>query len=434
MTHPIDHRPDPELDLVFERVVDVPRSSSGGVDEPQHLKKWFTPAPWQTVDCEIDLRPGGIFRTVMRSPEGQEFPNLGCYLEVVKRTARLDQCSRPGYRPPPAGRRFVRRVRLHGRHFAAPHAKATKYTALVLHADEEARRQHERWASRTAGARRSISSSRSPRRCKRQRARGWLVRQPCPRFTPAPARATAARPNRPACGRSTTGAAPRGRSRGWAAVAARNRRARASALVSRATPRPDNSGTGRAPHPPRTHRARDRSGSTISAAVTVHARGLAVGREPSIRRQAQCRRRSGSGARRGPRAQPAFPRASGMQEARANDAVGPPPIGNATSDESGRCPMRTATSRPSSTRSTTRSSRISSTRTRGIPAGELRDHGSHVHSSEHHGRRDAQPALGRHAARGQRGSRRRRHRPAPAGTGRSTRGPRRSAPCGAWCG
>ena len=39
---------------------------------PEHLKKWFTPAPWQTVECEIDLRPGGIFRTVMRSPEGQD--------------------------------------------------------------------------------------------------------------------------------------------------------------------------------------------------------------------------------------------------------------------------------------------------------------------------------------------------------------------------
>jgi transposase len=51
---------------------------------PEHLKKWFTPAPWTTVDCEIDLRPGGIFRTMMRLPEGQEITNVGCYLEVIK--------------------------------------------------------------------------------------------------------------------------------------------------------------------------------------------------------------------------------------------------------------------------------------------------------------------------------------------------------------
>ena len=37
---------------------------------PEHVKQWFTPAPWTTVDCEIDLRPGGIFRTVMRFHQG----------------------------------------------------------------------------------------------------------------------------------------------------------------------------------------------------------------------------------------------------------------------------------------------------------------------------------------------------------------------------
>ena len=45
--------------------------------------QWFTPKPWETVHAEVDLRPGGKFHTVMRSPEGQEFPNTGCVLEVV---------------------------------------------------------------------------------------------------------------------------------------------------------------------------------------------------------------------------------------------------------------------------------------------------------------------------------------------------------------
>ena len=55
---------DPNLDLILEREVDVPRESVWAAwTRPELLKKWFTPAPWTTVDCEIDLRPGGIFRT-----------------------------------------------------------------------------------------------------------------------------------------------------------------------------------------------------------------------------------------------------------------------------------------------------------------------------------------------------------------------------------
>jgi hypothetical protein len=35
-----------------------------------------------TTECEIDLRPGGKFRTVMRGPDGTTMDNTGCYLEV----------------------------------------------------------------------------------------------------------------------------------------------------------------------------------------------------------------------------------------------------------------------------------------------------------------------------------------------------------------
>jgi len=85
MTRSIIHQPDPKLDLVFERIVDVPRELIWTAwTTPEQLKQWFTPAPWKTVDCEIDLRPGGLFRTVMRSPEGQEFPGVSCYLEIVE--------------------------------------------------------------------------------------------------------------------------------------------------------------------------------------------------------------------------------------------------------------------------------------------------------------------------------------------------------------
>ena len=132
---------DPNLDLVLERVIDVPPSLVWEAwTKPEHIVKWFTPAPWSTVDCEIDLRPGGMFRTTMRSPEGQEFPNAGCYLEVVegKRLVFTDALG-PGYRPLPDGDAPF--------HFTAvviiePAGSGTKYTAIAMHADPKGQKAH----------------------------------------------------------------------------------------------------------------------------------------------------------------------------------------------------------------------------------------------------------------------------------------------------
>lgn len=130
--------PNPRLDLFFERIVDVPPALVWAAwTQPEHLKKWFTPAPWQTVDCEIDLRPGGIFRTTMRSPEGQEFPNLGCYLEVIPNEKLVwTDALLPGYRPSTTG--FMTAIIQ-----LEPHGTGTKYTAMAIHKDEEGRKQHE---------------------------------------------------------------------------------------------------------------------------------------------------------------------------------------------------------------------------------------------------------------------------------------------------
>jgi uncharacterized protein YndB with AHSA1/START domain len=140
MTNTIPHTPDPKLDLVLERVVDVtPNLVWAAWTRPEYVKQWFTPAPWQTVDCEIDLRPGGIFRTVMRSPKGQEFPNEACYLEVVENeklvwTAAL----RPGYHPQTATGKLL----FTGVILIEPHGSWTKYTAIAIHGDEEVAKKH----------------------------------------------------------------------------------------------------------------------------------------------------------------------------------------------------------------------------------------------------------------------------------------------------
>jgi uncharacterized protein YndB with AHSA1/START domain len=132
------HKPNPHLDLVFERIVDIPRELIWTAwTTPEYLKQWFTPAPWQTVDCEIDLRPGGIFRTVMRSPEGQEVPNLGCYLEIIPNEQLIwTNALQPGYRPA--------HLKLSNDNDAFsytailsldPHENGTKYRATVIHRD-----------------------------------------------------------------------------------------------------------------------------------------------------------------------------------------------------------------------------------------------------------------------------------------------------------
>ena len=72
-------------DLTFERVVPVTAAQLWqGWTDSATLMKWFTPAPWKTIDAEIDPRPGGIFRTVMQGPNGESGGGgVGCVLEAV---------------------------------------------------------------------------------------------------------------------------------------------------------------------------------------------------------------------------------------------------------------------------------------------------------------------------------------------------------------
>lgn len=132
-------KPDPKLDLVLERTIDVPVELIWKVwTTPEHLMPWFCPLPWTTVDCKIDLRPGGEFSTTMRSPEGQLFPNRGCYLDVVKNERLIwTDTLVAGYRPSP--KPFFTAVLLF-----TPKGKGTHYKAIAMHGNEETLKQHEK--------------------------------------------------------------------------------------------------------------------------------------------------------------------------------------------------------------------------------------------------------------------------------------------------
>jgi uncharacterized protein YndB with AHSA1/START domain len=93
---------DPKLDFVIERFIDAPpRLVWEALTKPEHLKEWYMPKAWGRVSrAEMDVRPGGIFRIDIATGDGQDFPNLGCFLDVIP-MQRLVWTSMlfPGYRP-----------------------------------------------------------------------------------------------------------------------------------------------------------------------------------------------------------------------------------------------------------------------------------------------------------------------------------------------
>ncbi len=79
MTFPADR------ELMLTRLIDAPREKLWRCwTEPKLIVQWFTPAPWQTTHAETDVRPGGASFIVMKGPNGEEMPNRGLYLDVVK--------------------------------------------------------------------------------------------------------------------------------------------------------------------------------------------------------------------------------------------------------------------------------------------------------------------------------------------------------------
>lgn len=80
-----DTVPASDRDLVLTRLIDAPRAALFRAwTEPELLKRWFAPLPYTTPVAELDVRPGGSSRIVMRGPDGVDIPCGGVYLEIVE--------------------------------------------------------------------------------------------------------------------------------------------------------------------------------------------------------------------------------------------------------------------------------------------------------------------------------------------------------------
>jgi uncharacterized protein YndB with AHSA1/START domain len=71
-------------DLVITRLFDAPRRLVFEAwSSAEHVSRWFAPRPLTMPRCEVDFRPGGAFRFVMRAPDGTEYPFEGVFREIV---------------------------------------------------------------------------------------------------------------------------------------------------------------------------------------------------------------------------------------------------------------------------------------------------------------------------------------------------------------
>ncbi|MDZ4689824.1 SRPBCC family protein [Terricaulis sp.] len=126
-------------ELVLELTMDAPAEKLFRCySDPKLLQQWFAPKPWTIKSVDNDFRPGGRSSFVMASPEGQEYPNAGIYLEIVpnKKIVTTDAITPDTYEP--AGPFMVAEIT-----FEDLGNGKTKYRAVARHWTEETKTQHE---------------------------------------------------------------------------------------------------------------------------------------------------------------------------------------------------------------------------------------------------------------------------------------------------
>ena len=130
---------DSRLDLTVSRIIKAPREAVWNAwTDPASFEKWWVPAPATCRVVDMDLRPGGSFRTEI-SQDGTDFsPHItGCFLcvDAMERIVFTDALI-ADWRP--AATAFVTAVIV-----MKDHPDGTEYTATALHRDVADRDQHE---------------------------------------------------------------------------------------------------------------------------------------------------------------------------------------------------------------------------------------------------------------------------------------------------
>lgn len=133
-----------KYELMVERMLDAtPAQLWQAWTDPERIKRWWCPRPFETPECEIELRPGGRFYTHMTGPDF-DFKGTACILEAVPGerivwTSALDG----GYAPkefPGDGSLGFPFTAIHS--FEDKSDGTTRYTARALHRNAADRDAH----------------------------------------------------------------------------------------------------------------------------------------------------------------------------------------------------------------------------------------------------------------------------------------------------
>ncbi|MBO9509667.1 SRPBCC family protein [Thalassospira sp. A3_1] len=129
-----------QSELTVERFIKAsPAAVWKAWSTPEHLEKWWIPAPMECRVIKLNLRAGGGFETQMRQG-GEDFqPHVeGCFLEAVPESRLVwTTVLREGWRPIEPWLALTAIITF------TPEGSGTRYRAHVLHRNTEDSLKHQ---------------------------------------------------------------------------------------------------------------------------------------------------------------------------------------------------------------------------------------------------------------------------------------------------
>ena len=74
-----------DREIKISREFDAPRELVWqAMTDPKHVVNWWGPRGFSTTIEEMDVRPGGAWKHVMRGPDGTNYPNKSIFKEIAR--------------------------------------------------------------------------------------------------------------------------------------------------------------------------------------------------------------------------------------------------------------------------------------------------------------------------------------------------------------